>query len=90
MKDLKALQGELSDRLDLPEDVLMGAAKASVTAGRRLLVENHRGVLSFSAEQIVISLGRGRLRVSGSALGIKAMNRVQLLIAGRVQTVEWE
>ena len=90
VKKLKDLPSELADKLDMPEDILSSAAKLTVTAGRRLLLENHRGVLDYSPQYILINLGRGKLEISGANLSIKAMNRTELIIAGRIQTVEWE
>lgn len=74
----------------MPEDALLGAAKVSVTAGKRLLVDNHNGVLSYGEAQTVINLPRGKLTVSGDGLSLLAMSRDRLLIGGRIRTVEWE
>ena len=84
MKSKKELPLELAERLALPEEALL------VTGGRQLLVENHRGVMDYGQERIVVSLGRGKLNISGTALVIQAMNRRELLISGRIQSVEWE
>ncbi len=90
MKKSHLLPYELADRLNMPEDVLLGAAKLTVTAGRRALVENHRGVIDYSEERIVIASGRGTVSIMGAKLCIAAMNRAELLITGRIQSVEWE
>ena len=90
VKSIKELPQELTERLELPQEALLGAAKLTVTGGRRALVENHRGVLEYGEERIVVSVGRGKLTVSGRGLGIEAMNRRELLIRGRIQSVEWE
>lgn len=90
MKKLRELPEELADRLDIPEDLLHPASKLTVTAGRRVLVENHRGVLEYSRERVLVKLTRGRLCVAGTELRLLAMNRGELLIAGRVRSVEWE
>lgn len=90
VKSIKELPLELTERLELPEEALLGAAKLTVTGGRRALVENHKGVLEYGEERIVISAGRGRINISGAGLGIEAMNRRELLIKGRIQSVEWE
>lgn len=84
------LPQNLAERLALPEEALLGTAKLTVTGGRRLLVENHRGIMDYSQERIVVSLGRGRLNISGTGLVIHAMNRQELLIGGRIQSMEWE
>lgn len=90
VKSIKELPQELTERLELPQEALLGVAKLTVTGGRRALVENHRGVLEYGEERIVVSVGRGKLTVSGGGLGIEAMNRRELLIRGRIQSVEWE
>jgi len=88
VKSIKELPQELTERLELPEEALLGSAK--LTGGRRAVVENHRGVLEYGEERIVVSVGRGRLSISGAGLSIEAMNRRELLVKGRIQTVEWE
>ena len=90
VKSIRELPQELAERLALPEDALLGTAKLTVTGGKRLLVENHRGVMDYGRERIVVSLGRGKLNISGAELVIAAMNRRELLISGRIQSVEWE
>ena len=46
--------------------------------------------MDYGRERIVVSLGRGKLNISGAELVIAAMNRRELLISGRIQSVEWE
>lgn len=90
VKSLMDRAEALAEMLALPEDALLSAAKVTVTAGKRLLVENHRGVLSYGDAQIIVRLPRGKLSVSGSALSLLVMTSEQLLIGGRIQTLEWE
>ena len=81
---------ELARELELPEDALLGSAKLTVTAGRRAMVENHRGILSYADTRIVIRLARGRLVVSGSGLMLLAMTKEYIFIGGHIQNMEWE
>ena len=79
----------LAERLELPEEALDGAAKLTVTAGRRALIENHRGILEYSRERIAVAFGRERLSLIGEGLRIVAMNRKELLICGELKEVLW-
>lgn len=90
LKKLKAAAEELAERLDLPGEALAGSAKLTVTSDRRALIENHRGIMEYSPERIAVNLARGRIIVSGTGLGIGAMNKSELYITGKIQNVEWE
>ena len=90
MGKLKAAARALSDRLQLPEDVLLGAAKIVVTAGRKVLIENHKGILEYTPEHIVVNLGKGKLSLLGQGFLLEAMNSGELLISGTIQSMQWE
>lgn len=90
VKKAKLLLGDLCDRLELPEEAAAGAAKLTITDGRRALVENHRGLLEYGEEQIRISTGRGQIVLRGRDLTLSAMSGKELLIRGKLQSAEWE
>ena len=90
MKRLRKLSEDLAERLDLPEEAALRAVKLTLTGGRRALVENHRGLLEYGEEQIVVNTGRGRIVLRGSGLTVSAMNQRELLICGRITSAEWE
>lgn len=89
MKKKQGVLPRLADRLELPEEALSGAAKLTVIAGRRALIENHQGILEYSRERITLKLGAGCLSLMGQELRIAAMNRQEVLIRGEVQDVSW-
>ncbi len=89
LKKRTELLESLADTLKLPSDALAGAAKLTVTAGKRVLIENHRGILEYGAERIVVCAGREKLLLSGTGLHLLGMNRRELLIGGSLQLVEW-
>ncbi len=90
MKQIKGLCADLAERLDLPLEALGGAVKLTAVDDRRLLIENHRGVLAYGDEAICVATGRGRITLRGTALRLRAMNRAELLVTGRLQSLEWE
>lgn len=89
MKKLRELPYELADKLELPEDVLLGSGKLTVTGGRSAVIENHRGVLEYTAERIVVAVPRGKVYLDGTGLRLKAMNKNELLVGGRIRNIEW-
>jgi len=89
MKKLKGLAAELAERAQLPAEAL-GEAKLSLAGGRLLLIENHSGLREYSSDRITVGCKRGRVVVSGTGLSLDGMNARELVLRGRIHTVEWE
>ena len=89
LKKRKALLMNLAERLELPEEAVSGAAKLSVTGGKRILIENHRGILEYGSERIAVRMDSGTLILSGTELHLLGMNEQELLFGGRLQNAEW-
>ena len=83
------IAGDLAERLQLPGEAL---GELSVqTAGRMALVENHRALLSFTEECVIVAGARGRrLTVRGTGLFVQAMTKKEMLICGMLQAIEWD
>ena len=90
MKKIKGLCGDLAERLALPGEALGGELCLSAVGNRRLLIENHRGVLAYTEEEIRVGSERGQLVLRGGGLHLSAMDRSELLVAGRLQSIAWE
>ena len=79
----------LADRLDIPADAL-GLTKLSLCGRSRLLIENHGRIISYGEALIEISCGKTRLIVRGDNLMLKAMTGSDMLICGRIISLEFE
>ena len=90
LRKRRGLGEDIADRLDLPGEALLGSAKLTLTANRRALIENHCGIEEYGPQEIRVRLKRGGIVLRGSDLRLEAMNREELLICGKLQSVEWE
>lgn len=55
---------------------------------RRVLIEHHRGVCSYSEEQVTVRVRYGAVCVKGSRLCIARMTNDQLVICGSIKCVD--
>ena len=78
-----------TDTFDLPGEVTLDLPRLTVTGGRRVVVENHQGLMDYSPECIVVTGGKVTLRIIGDALELRAMSAEALLISGNVFRVEF-
>ena len=70
----------LADRLDLPADALVGSTRLSLCGRRRLMIENHHGIISYGENLTEVSCGGVKLAVRGDGLRI----------GGRIISLEFE
>ena len=83
-----ALLERVADTLDLPADMMAGLPRIEVVGNRELRMENHRGILAYSTEEIHISGGKIVVQIRGANLELRAMNANELLIVGTLLGVE--
>lgn len=87
-REKQALTGA-AELFDLPVDVVAGLPHVEVLGNRQLYMENHRGIVAYSSEEIAISGGGILLRVRGRDLVLVSMTGGALRIQGTLQSVEW-
>lgn len=78
----------LSERIDLPSDVTFGTAKLSVYGKNRVLIENHKGILHYSENIIEVNARGMTVKILGDELSISAMDKNDMLITGRILSLE--
>lgn len=75
--------------LDWLCDMSGHAARVTSIGNRRLLVENHRGILEFGNQCITLATGCGNLQVEGEDLNLCELRRDALVISGDVRQVRF-
>ena len=55
--------------------------------GKRILIENHCGVLAYTDNSICVKVKCGQVCVCGSNLNLAMMSRERLVICGRIESV---
>lgn len=80
---------KLAETLDLPGDVVAGLPRMEITGCRALMMENHRGILQYSTEEIDIGGSQAVVKVFGEHLILRAMNGRELLIVGQIFKIEF-
>ncbi len=74
---------------DIPGETV-GLPRVEITGRREVRMENHRGILAYGTDEILVSGGKLIIRVRGEELELKAMSGSELLITGTVSSVELE
>ena len=72
--------------LELPAEAF-GETRVELVGRRQVVIDNHRGLVAFSPQEVVVSTPAGRLVVTGQGFVIDAIRPDRLRIAGRIEEV---
>ena len=87
MERHKGFWERIAEQADLPGELFPGESVIELVGDRRILVENHRGVIEYAHEKISVRLRCGILTVCGTNLELARMTKELLIIAGAVDSV---
>ena len=80
---------EAAELFDLPADLVAGLPHVEVLGRGYFYMEHHRGILSYSGEEIDVNGEAMIVRVYGQGLELTSMTGDALRIRGNISRVEW-
>lgn len=85
----KNTANKLIESLDLPQDIFLGLPNLSLCGNRELYISNHRGLLSYAFEEMIILAKGYQIQVKGKELNIISYTKEDLTIQGYISSVEF-
>ena len=70
------------------DSTLPGQSLLEIISDKRILLERHRGVSKYTREQVCVKCDYGIVIINGFDLYIKNMSFDQLLVTGRIDSVQ--
>ena len=77
------------DTLELPKDIFCGLPLLSMEGNRSLCITNHRGIIRYSHETIVVASRSYGIEVTGRELMIPRFTQDILEITGYMESVRF-
>ena len=90
MRKNRTVVNRLTGMLNMSAQPLPGIPIVELCADKRVLIENHGGVIGYENEKICVAVTYGKITVSGAGLKICYMSRQQLIIAGKIDGIQIE
>ena len=78
----------VADICGLELATLIGSYKYSVFGGHTVVVEGHKGIADYNSDCIILSLGKSQLKIVGSNLRIKSLEKQFAVIMGKIAGVQ--
>ncbi len=75
--------------LDIPAEAVAGVSYIEIIGTHEVLVENHKGILEYTENEVKVNTGKNILRITGQRLSVGSMNSNQLKLAGKIEAVQF-
>lgn len=86
---IKKTTNKIITTLDLPKDLFLGLSNISLCGNREIYISNHRGILSYGQEEMIILVKDYQMQIKGRALCIVSYTKEELTIQGYIRSLEF-
>ena len=77
------------DTLQLPKDVLLGAAIISMTGNTDFLIENFKNIIKYQTDLVLIQCKKNRIQVLGKNLQIELYSKEEIKLHGIITEIKF-
>ena len=85
----KQTTNKIISAIDLPKDLFLGLSNISLCGNREVYISNHRGILSYGQQEMVILVKDYQIQIKGKALCIVSYTKEELTIQGYIRSLEF-
>lgn len=94
MKDLRPSGAQFSfaafaRSLQLPEDYAKGNILVTMQGQEHLVIENFKGISSYTEEEICLVTRKKRIRITGRRLKVDCFTKDEIEISGVIEKLEY-
>lgn len=86
----KKISEAVADAWGVPKDVMMNIPRFTVSGDREIYIENHKGIVRYTGEEIVISTPMGEVVIRGRNLVISCIRREDVFVTGIFSGIEYK
>ncbi len=90
MNKRRKITETIIESLELPQDLFEGMPNILLTGNRKLYISNHRGILAYEKDEIIILAKAVQIKVQGEELVIESYSKDELVIRGYISFVGME
>ena len=80
----------ISNKLELPRDILLQLPKITILADNEIYIENHKGVVIFEEEEVKINSSVGPISIYGKNFKILFIGGNTITLSGNFKSVVYE
>ena len=83
----RTLKSVLGAALEIPADVLGGVPRMTLMGGELLTVEDHKGIMKYTQNEIILNSLLGMIEVTGRELELRSILPEEIQINGLIEGI---
>lgn len=83
----KKMRAIFADMLEIPEELALDLPRITLVGNINLNVENHRGIISYSTEEVRLRINDGYLIARGSGFALRSVSRTDIFLDGEISSL---
>ncbi len=76
--------------MQLPEDCLKGNIVATLYGQKKIRIENFKGIVSYTPEEVRLLARKNIFRITGKKLEIQSFQKDEMEITGWIEKMEYD
>lgn len=80
----------LSEKFDLPKDIIMNLPKITIIGDSEITIENHKGIILFERSIIKINTKAKIINIEGENFEILYIGESTITISGKFKSISYE
>ncbi|MBE0466135.1 MAG: sporulation protein YqfC [Candidatus Desulforudis sp.] len=83
----KKVRRTMADILEIPGEIALDLPKIILVGNVQVIIENHRGIVEYSADSVRVVVPAGEVTVRGRELVLRNILPDELCIEGRIESL---
>ncbi|NLG86210.1 MAG: sporulation protein YqfC [Firmicutes bacterium] len=79
---------KVAEFLEIPQDIVLDLSRITLVGNIEVTLENHRGIIEYSSDRLRLALPQGELIISGEELILVSLAQEEIVIRGRIKSLE--
>lgn len=86
-KKKRVMRSVFADVLEIPEELALDLPKITLVGNLNLNVENHKGIISYTADEVRLRVSDGYLIARGSNFALRSISKTDVFLEGEISNL---
>ncbi|GAF26320.1 Flp pilus assembly protein, ATPase CpaF [Moorella thermoacetica Y72] len=86
---VRHIEKSVTEFLDLPPEAALDLPRLTLVGNSRLLLENHRGIVTYKPDLVKLKLTAGELEIKGTGLFLREIKPDAIALEGTIRSLEF-